>query len=131
MSGRHHLFVPGPSNVPDRVLRAMHRAQEDHRSSAFPELTHGLLSDIKPIFGTKEGRAFLFAATGTGMWETAILNTLSPGDHVLAVRNGQFSHLFVDAAERLGLKVEVMDLEWGEALDPQQVGERLVADPTH
>ena len=131
MSGRHHLFVPGPSNVPDRVLRAMHRAQEDHRSSAFPELTHGLLSDIKPIFGTKEGRAFLFAATGTGMWETAILNTLSPGDHVLAVRNGQFSHLFVDAAERLGLKVEVMDLEWGEALDPQQVGERLAADPTH
>lgn len=128
MPGRHHLFVPGPSNVPDRVLRAMHRAQEDHRSSAFPALTEGLLRDIKPVFGTTEGRPFLFAATGTGMWEAAITNTLSPGDQVLAVRLGQFSHLFIDTAERLGLKVEVMDLEWGESFDPQAIGDRLVAD---
>lgn len=131
MPGRHHLFVPGPSNVPDRVLRAMHRAQEDHRSSAFPDLTHALLRDIKPVFGTTQGRPFLFAATGTGMWEVAILNTLAPGDQVLAVRQGQFSHLFVDAAERLGLKVEVIDLEWGEAFDPQQIGDRLAADDHH
>lgn len=131
MSGRHHLFVPGPSNVPDRVLRAMHRAQEDHRSSAFPDLTHALLRDIKPVFGTTAGRPFLFAATGTGMWETAILNTLNPGDHVLAVRLGQFSHLFIDTAERLGLKVEVIDLEWGEAFDPQQIGDRLARDGAH
>jgi len=131
MSGRHHLFVPGPSNVPDRVLRAMHRAQEDHRSSGFPELTNALLRDIRPVFGTTRGRPFLFAATGTGMWETAITNTLSPGDHVLAVRLGQFSHLFIDTAERLGLKVEVIDLEWGESFDPQQIGDRLAADSTH
>lgn len=131
MPGRHHLFVPGPSNVPDRVLRAMHRAQEDHRSSAFPELTHGLLRDIKPVFGTTAGRPFLFAATGTGMWEAAITNTLSPGDHVLAVRLGQFSHLFIDTAEKLGLKVEAMDLEWGESFDPQAIGDRLAADDAH
>jgi alanine-glyoxylate transaminase/serine-glyoxylate transaminase/serine-pyruvate transaminase len=131
MPGRHHLFVPGPSNVPDRVLRAMHRAQEDHRSSGFPELTHALLRDIKPVFGTTEGRPFLFAATGTGMWEAAIINTLNPGDHVLAVRLGQFSHLFIDTAERLGLKVEVIDLEWGEAFDPQQIGDRLAKDSAH
>ncbi|MEX2181006.1 MAG: aminotransferase class V-fold PLP-dependent enzyme [Gemmatimonadaceae bacterium] len=131
MPGRHHLFVPGPSNVPDRVLRAMHRAQEDHRSSAFPTLTHGLLKDIKPVFGTTEGRPFLFAATGTGMWEAAILNTLHPGDRVLAVRQGQFSHLFIDTAERLGLKAEVIDIEWGEAFDAGQVGEALARDAAH
>lgn len=130
MPGRHHLFVPGPSNVPDRVLRAMHRAQEDHRSSAFPELTQGLLRDIKPVFGTTEARPFLFSATGTGMWEAAITNTLSPGDTVLAVRLGQFSHLFIDTAEKLGLRVEVMDLEWGEAFDPQAIGDRLARDLT-
>lgn len=109
----------------------MHRAQEDHRSSAFPELTHGLLRDIKPAFGTEEGRPFLFAATGTGMWEAAIVNTLSPGDRVLAVRLGQFSHLFIDTAEKLGLKVEVLDLEWGETIDPAVIGERLDADTSH
>lgn len=131
MSGRHHLFVPGPSNVPDRVLRAMHRAQEDHRSSAFPELTHALLRDLKPIFGTTEGRPFLFAATGTGMWEAALTNTLAPGDRVLAARFGQFSHLFIDTAERLGLKVEVLDLEWGEAVDPALIHEALQRDAAH
>lgn len=131
MPGRHHLFVPGPTNVPDRVLRAMHRAQEDHRSSAFPDLTHGLLRDLKPVFGTERGRPFIFASTGTGMWEAAITNTLAPGDRVLAARFGQFSHLFIDTAERLGLRVDVIDLEWGEALDPARIGDALEADTTH
>lgn len=131
MPGRHHLFVPGPTNVPDRVLRAMHRAQEDHRSSAFPDLTHGVLRDLKPVFGTTAGRPFVFASTGTGMWEAALTNTLAPGDRVLAARFGQFSHLFIDTAERLGLKVDVIDLEWGEALDPSRVADALVADTAH
>lgn len=131
MPGRHHLFVPGPTNVPDRVLRAMHRAQEDHRSSAFPDLTHGLLRDLKPVFGTERGRPFIFASTGTGMWEAAITNTLAPGDRVLAARFGQFSHLFIDTAERLGLRVDVIDLDWGEALDPSRIGDALEADTTH
>lgn len=131
MPGRHHLFVPGPTNVPDRVLRAMHRAQEDHRSSAFPDLTHGVLRDLKPVFGTTAGRPFVFASTGTGMWEAALTNTLAPGYRVLAARFGQFSHLFIDTAERLGLKVDVIDLEWGEALDPSRVADALVADTAH
>ena len=131
MPGRHHLFVPGPTNVPDRVLRAMHRAQEDHRSSAFPDLTHGVLRDLKPVFGTTAGRPFVFASTGTGMWEAALTNTLAPGYRVLAARFGQFSHLFIDTAERLALKVDVIDLEWGEALDPSRVADALVADTAH
>lgn len=131
MPGRHHLFVPGPTNVPDRVLRAMHRAQEDHRSSAFPELTHGLLRDLKPVFGATEGRPFIFAATGTGMWEAALTNTLAPGDRVLAARFGQFSHLFIDTAERLGFRVDVIDVEWGEAVDPGLIGAALAADKAH
>ena len=129
--GRHFLQIPGPTNVPDRVLRAMHRAQEDHRSSAFPDLTHGVLRDLKPVFGTTAGRPFVFASTGTGMWEAALTNTLAPGDRVLAARFGQFSHLFIDTAERLGLKVDVIDLEWGEALDPSRVADALVADTAH
>ncbi len=131
MPGRHHLFVPGPTNVPDRVLRAMHRAQEDHRSSGFPELTHGLLRDIKPVFGTTKGRPFIFASTGTGMWEAALTNLLNPGDRVLAARFGQFSHLFIDTAERLGFKVDVIDLEWGDALEPARVEAALAADTAH
>ena len=90
MPGRNFLFVPGPTNVPDRILRAMHRAMEDHRSSAFPELTAGLLRDLKKIFKTATGQPFIFPATGTGGWEAALVNTLSPGDRVISVRLGQF-----------------------------------------
>jgi alanine-glyoxylate transaminase/serine-glyoxylate transaminase/serine-pyruvate transaminase len=131
MPGRHFLFVPGPTNVPDRVLRAMHRAQEDHRSSAFPELTRGLLSDLKQIFRTQAGQTFLFAASGSGMWEAAITNALSPGDRVLAVRNGQFSHLFIDYAQRLGMNVHVIDAEWGEAAPADRVLDALAGDAGH
>ena len=106
----------------------MHRAQEDHRSATFPALTHGLLADLKPVFGADAGRPFIFASTGTGMWEAALTNTLHPGDRVLAARFGQFSHLFIDTAERLGFQVDVIDLPWGEALDPSLVEERLAAD---
>src|SRR5438067_6980934 len=90
MPGRNFLFVPGPTNVPDRVLRAMHRAMEDHRSSAFPALASGVLQDVKQVFRSTAGQAFIFPATGTGGWEAALSNTLSPGDRVLASRYGQF-----------------------------------------
>src|SRR5438093_12916272 len=98
MAGRNFLFVPGPTNVPDRVLRAMHRAMEDHRSSAFPALASGVLQDVKQVFRSTAGQAFIFPATGTGGWEAALSNTLSPGDRVLASRYGQFSHLWIDLA---------------------------------
>lgn len=128
MSGRNFLFVPGPTNVPDRILRAMHRAQEDHRSSAFPALTRGLLADLPKVFGTTKGQAFILPASGTGMWEASIVNSLNPGDRVLAVRNGQFGHLFIDTARRLGMKVDVLEVEWGRATPPDAIGDALRAD---
>src|SRR6185312_13926094 len=106
MPGRNALFVPGPTNTPDRILRAMHRAMEDHRSSSFPALARPILSDLRRVFRTEEGQCFVFPATGTGMWEAALANTLSPGDRVLASRYGQFGHLFIDCAQRLGLRVD-------------------------
>ncbi|MEP6571864.1 MAG: aminotransferase class V-fold PLP-dependent enzyme [Gemmatimonadota bacterium] len=128
MPGRNHLFVPGPTNTPDRVLRAMHVAMEDHRSSRFPELPLGLFRDLKKIFKTADGQPFIFPASGTGGWEAALTNTLSPGDKVLACRYGQFSHLWIDMAERLGLDVQVIDAEWGEGAPLERIQETLTAD---
>jgi alanine-glyoxylate transaminase/serine-glyoxylate transaminase/serine-pyruvate transaminase len=131
MPGRNFLFVPGPSNVPDRILRAMHRPMEDHRSSTFPGLVRPILEDLKQVFGTTSGQAFVFPATGTGMWETALVNTLSPGDRVLAPRYGQFSHLFIDCAQRLGLKVDVIQTPWGDGAPLEQIEAALTADRNH
>ena len=131
MPGRNFLFVPGPSNIPDRILRAMDRPAEDHRSSAFPELPRSLFADLRTLFGTTEGQPFIFPATGTGLWEAALVNTCSPGDRVLAARYGQFSHLFIDAAQRLGLNVDVIDVEWGEGAPPERIEEALRADRAH
>src|SRR5215213_8086331 len=114
MAGRNFLFVPGPTNTPDRILRAMHVAMEDHRSSDFPKLAAPVLQDLKKIFKTTTGQAYIFPASGTGAWEASLSNTLSPGDRVIAARFGQFSHLWIDMAQRLGLRVDVLDAEWGE-----------------
>ncbi len=130
-TGRHFLFVPGPTNVPERVLRAMHRPQEDHRSSAFPELPRAIFPNLLKVFGSKNGQAFIFPASGSAMWEAAIVNSLSPGDRVLAVRLGQFSTLFIDCAQRLGMKVDVIEVEWGDAAPAERIGEMLAADTRH
>jgi alanine-glyoxylate transaminase/serine-glyoxylate transaminase/serine-pyruvate transaminase len=131
MPGRNFLFVPGPTNVPDRIMRAMMVAMEDHRSPKFPELVLPVLSDLKSVFRTKAGRTFVFAATGTGAWEASLTNTLSPGDKVLASRYGQFSHLWIDMAKRLGLDVQVLEEEWGTGVDPDRVESVLRADGSH
>jgi alanine-glyoxylate transaminase/serine-glyoxylate transaminase/serine-pyruvate transaminase len=131
MPGRNFLFVPGPTNVPERILRAMDRAMEDHRSSAFPELATGLFRDIRRVFKTTTGQAFIFPATGTGGWEAALVNTLSPGDRVLAPRYGQFSHLWIDLAQRHGLRVDIIDVEWGEGAPADRIGEILSQDKQH
>jgi alanine-glyoxylate transaminase/serine-glyoxylate transaminase/serine-pyruvate transaminase len=131
MSGRNFLFVPGPTNVPDRVLRAMHRAMEDHRSSDFPSLAAPLFEDLKKIFKTTSGQAFIFPASGTGAWEASLANTLSPGDKVVAARFGMFSHLWIDMAQRFGLDVEVLDCEWGEGAPIERYQEILAADKAH
>jgi len=128
MPGRNFLFVPGPTNVPDRVQRAMMVAMEDHRSSRFPELSTSVLNDLKKVFKTAAGQVFIFPASGTGAWEAALTNTLSPGDKILAARFGQFSHLWVDMAQRLGYDVDVLDVEWGEGVPLGRYEEILRAD---
>ncbi|WP_036260471.1 aminotransferase class V-fold PLP-dependent enzyme [Methylocapsa aurea] len=131
MAGRHFLFVPGPTNVPDRVLRAMLVAMEDHRSSKFPELTLPLFQDLKKVFKSTDGQVFIFPSSGTGAWEAGFSNTLSPGDKVLASRFGQFSHLWIDMAQRLGLDVQVLEEEWGTGVKPEKIEEILRADKAH
>ncbi len=131
MPGRNFLFVPGPTNVPDRILRAMHRAMEDHRSSAFPEMPMTLFRDLKKVFKTSTGQPFIFPGSGTGAWEAALANTLSPGDRVIAPRYGQFSHLWIELAKRLGIRVDVLEVEWGEGAPVERIEEILTADKQH
>ncbi len=131
IAGRNFLFVPGPTNVPDRVQRAMMVAMEDHRSSKFPELSTSVLHDLKKVFKTESGQVFIFPSSGTGAWEAALTNTLSPGDKILAARFGQFSHLWIDMAQRLGFDVQVVEVEWGEGVPLQRYEEILSADKRH
>ena len=131
MAGRNFLFVPGPTNVPDRVLRAMAVPMEDHRSSKFPELTLRCLADLKKIFKTASGTPILFPSSGTGCWEAALTNCLNPGDRVLASRFGQFTHLWIDMCRRLGFEVEVLEVEWGEGTPVERYRAALAADPKH
>ncbi len=130
-TGRNFLFVPGPTNVPDRVQRAMLVAMEDHRSSKFPDLSNSVLSDLKRVFKTQKGQVFVFPSSGTGAWEAALTNTLSPGDKILASRFGQFSHLWIDMAQRLDFDVQVLDVEWGEGVPLEQVEQILRDDKKH
>jgi alanine-glyoxylate transaminase/serine-glyoxylate transaminase/serine-pyruvate transaminase len=129
--GRNFLFVPGPTNVPDRILRAMHVAMEDHRSSDFPKLTLPLFEETKKVFKTKDGQVFIYPSSGTGAWEASLTNTRSPGDKMLAARFGQFSHLWIDLARRHGLEVEVLEEEWGTGANPDRIEETLRADKDH
>ncbi|TFG88630.1 MAG: aminotransferase class V-fold PLP-dependent enzyme [Hyphomicrobiales bacterium] len=129
--GRNFLFVPGPTNVPERILRAMHVPMEDHRSPDFPKLTLPLYEDMKKVFQTKEGQVVIFPSSGTGAWEASLTNTRSPGDKMLAARFGQFSHLWIDLARRHGLEVIVQEEEWGTGANPDRIEEALRADKAH
>jgi alanine-glyoxylate transaminase/serine-glyoxylate transaminase/serine-pyruvate transaminase len=115
-SGASHLFIPGPTNVPEAVRQAMNVPMQDHRAPDFPELTLPLFDDLKRVFGLTGGRVFLYPGSGTAAWEAAISNTLNRGDKVLMSRFGQFSHLWVDMAQRLGLEVICVDVEWGKGV---------------
>ncbi|HEY1872968.1 MAG TPA: aminotransferase class V-fold PLP-dependent enzyme [Steroidobacteraceae bacterium] len=128
MAGRNFLFVPGPTNVPDRITRAMAVPSEDHRSSKFPELTLRCLADLRKIFKTTSGTPILFPSSGTGCWEAALTNCLNPGDRVLAARFGQFTHLWIDMCQRLGFEVEVLEVEWGEGAPVDRYRAALEAD---
>ena len=131
MPGRHFLHVPGPTNVPDRVLNAMHRPMEDHRSPIFPKLALPLFEQLKKLFKTTTGQAFIFPSSGTGSWEAVLTNTLCAGDRVLAARFGQFSHLWIDLAQRHGLDVEILEEPWGTGASPERIHDALAADKAH
>jgi len=131
MAGRNHLYIPGPTNTPNEILSAMHVTMEDHRSPIFPKLFKPVLEDLKKVFKTETGQTFVFPATGTAGWEIALTNTLNPGDKVLIYRFGQFSHLWADMAKRLGLDVEVHEIEWGKGIPLDHLEERLKQDTNH
>ena len=131
MAGRNFLFVPGPTNVPDRILRAMAVASEDHRSPDFPTLARACLDGLKPIFKTVSGHPFLFPSSGTGCWEAALTNCLDSGAKVLTARFGQFSHLWADMSRRLGFEVELIETAWGEGAPVDQYLAALKADRIH
>jgi len=125
--GRHFLQIPGPTNVPDRVLRAMDAPTIDHRGPEFAKLTLSILEGLKPIFQTS-GDIVIFPSSGTGAWEASLVNCLSPGDKVLMFETGQFATLWQRMAKTLGLDVEVVPGDWRHGVDPAQVESRLAAD---
>ena len=119
-SGRHFLQIPGPTNVPDRILLAMAQPTIDHRGPDFAELGLDVLSGLKGIFKT-EHPVVIFPASGTGAWEAALVNTLSPGDKVLMFETGQFATLWLRVAERLGLDAELVSGDWRSGVDAAAV----------
>ena len=125
------LFVPGPTNIPTSVRKAIDVPMEDHRAPDLPDFILPLFKDLKKVFKTETGRVFLFPGSGTGGWEAAITNTLSAGDKVLAARFGQFSHLWIDMCERLGLDVEVVECEWGTGVPADLFENILKQDKSH
>jgi alanine-glyoxylate transaminase/serine-glyoxylate transaminase/serine-pyruvate transaminase len=126
-SGRHFLQIPGPTNVPERVLRAMDRAVIDHRGPEFGELGKQLLEALRPIFRTAHD-VIMFPSSGTGAWEAALVNTLSPGDSVLMAETGQFASLWIQLARRFDLEPEVIVGDWRHGADPETIEARLRDD---
>ena len=128
-AGPHFLQIPGPSNIPGRVLRAIERPTMDHRGPSFQDLAVEVLEKIKPIFKTSQP-VVIFPSSGTGAWEAALVNTLSPGDKVLMYETGQFSNLWIELASRLGLKPEICQGDWRGGAIAEVIEERLLADTT-
>lgn len=128
MSGFQGLAVPGPTNMPFAIRQAMDVALEDHRAPDFPEFTLPLFADLKKVFRTETGRVFLFPGSGTGGWESAIANTLCPGDRVVVSVFGQFSLLWADMCERFGLDTIVLQQDWGKAAPIEEYAKHLHAD---
>lgn len=129
--GHNHLFIPGPTNVPERVRQAMNVPMQDMRAPDFGDLTLSIFAGLKDVFRLQKGRVFMFPGSGTGAWESAIENTLKPGDKVLMSRFGQFSHLWVDMAIRLGLDVHCIDVPWGQGVPVEQYQQILEDDKSH
>jgi alanine-glyoxylate transaminase/serine-glyoxylate transaminase/serine-pyruvate transaminase len=127
-AGRHFLQIPGPTNVPERVLRAIDMPTIDHRGPEFAALGKAVLACMKRIFKTEAGEVVIYPASGTGAWEAALVNTLSPGDQVLMAETGQFAVLWQKLATRLGLQADFLPGDWRHGADPAAIEERLRAD---
>ena len=129
-AGRHFLQIPGPTNVPDRILRAMDMPTIDHRGPEFQALGREVLAGVREVFRTS-GPVVIYPASGTGAWEAALVNTLSPGDRVLMFETGHFATLWRELATRLGLEIDFVPGDWRSGADPAELAARLRADPTH
>jgi alanine-glyoxylate transaminase/serine-glyoxylate transaminase/serine-pyruvate transaminase len=129
-TGRHFLQIPGPTNVPDRVLQAIAMPTIDHRGAEFAELGKEIVGGMKRVFRTS-GTVVIYPSSGTGAWEAALVNTLSPGDRVLMVETGHFATLWRQMATRLGLDIDFLSGDWRHGVDPAQLAEKLAADKEH
>lgn len=131
MSEQNPVFIPGPTNIPNRLLSAMQVQTRDHRAPDFVETFAPVLEGTKKVFGTESGCVITFPASGTGGWEAAISNTLSPGDKVLVARYGMFSHRWIDLCERHGLDVQIIECPWGSGAPADRFEEILTADASN
>ena len=131
MSDQNPIFIPGPTNIPDRLLSAMHVQTRDHRAPDFVETFAPVLEDTKKVFATKDGTVITFPSSGTGGWEAAVTNTLSPGDKVLVARYGMFSHRWIDLCQRHGLDVQIIECPWGSGAPADKFEAALNADTSH
>jgi alanine-glyoxylate transaminase / serine-glyoxylate transaminase / serine-pyruvate transaminase len=127
-SGRHFLQIPGPTNVPERVLRAMDRPVPDHRGPEMPGLVAEIRAGLRTVFKSEQGEPVIFPGSGTGAWEASLVNTLSPGERVLSFENGHFARLYAEAARQLGVKVDEVKLEWGDAVTQADLEANLKPD---
>ncbi|HUL96377.1 MAG TPA: aminotransferase class V-fold PLP-dependent enzyme [Usitatibacter sp.] len=129
-AGRHFLQIPGPTNVPDRILRAIDRPTIDHRGPEFQALGKEVLEGIRRVFQTRQP-VVIYPASGTGAWEAALANTLSPGERVLMSETGHFATLWQKMARKLGLEIDFIPGDWRHGADPAEIGARLAADKGH
>ena len=131
MHAQNPVFIPGPTNMPEALRRAVDMPTMDHRSAAFKDILHPALNGVKKVLKSVTAEVFLFPSTGSGGWETALSNTLSKGDKVLACENGMFSQKWIDMCQRHGLVVEVVSVPWGQGIPADRYEEILTADSNH
>ena len=131
MPGKTSLFVPGPTNMPDRVRQAMDISNEDHRAPGMDKFWHPLINDLKKVFETTSAQPIIFPGTGSSGWEAALTNLLSKGDKVLSARFGHFSHLWIEMCKKLHIEVEEVDLEWGSGTPHDEIDKILSAEKDH
>ncbi|MBN7783334.1 aminotransferase class V-fold PLP-dependent enzyme [Ponticoccus gilvus] len=131
MSFQNPVFIPGPTNIPERLRKACDMPTIDHRSPLFGQILHPAREGVRKVLKSESAEVFIFPSTGTGGWETALSNCLSAGDTVLAARNGMFSHRWIDMCQRHGLNVEIVETPWGHGLPADRYEEILTADTGH